>query len=269
MVCRSPPTRLLPRPHLRPHLRPHPLPRPFPPRRRRRPLPRPPTRPRSPSPTPPRRLTRAPDAPSTGGDGGDSVSLPARLGAAAGTPTNLALLALGLGLALVAASPRGPTYRRARREVLERLSHAYDEQHRASEELAEADRLKGEFLSMVSHELRTPLTSVKGFVDTVLLHWEQFPDAQRRELLDRASGRADELTRLISQLLDFAAIDADRVDIDPRPLGVRDSVDAVLADLAPVLADHDVEVDVPAGPVMTGRRATGSRTCWSTCSPTR
>ncbi|MBA2326830.1 MAG: hypothetical protein H0V95_09335, partial [Actinobacteria bacterium] len=173
------------------------------------------------------------------------------LGAAAGTGANLLLLALGLGLALVAANPRGPTYRRARREVLDRLADAYDQQHRAAEELAEANRLKGEFLSMVSHELRTPLTSVKGFVDTVLLHWDRFPEEQRRELLDRASGRADELTRLISQLLDFASIEADRVDVDLRALDVRELVDVVIGDVAPVVADHRIEVEVTEELVMT------------------
>ncbi|MGQ0803021.1 MAG: sensor histidine kinase [Actinomycetota bacterium] len=203
------------------------------------------------------------DEPAAGSDGGpaaadedtgtdaDPVSLPARLGAAAGTGTNLLLLALGLGLALVAASPRGPTYRRARREVLDRLEDAYEQQHRAAAELAEADRLKGEFLSMISHELRTPLTSVKGFVDTVLLHWDRFSEEQRRELLDRASGRADELTRLIGQLLDFASIEADRVDVDLRALDVRERVDAVIGDVAPVVADHRIEVDVTEALVMT------------------
>jgi signal transduction histidine kinase len=195
--------------------------------------------------------TAADDAPETGSGDGPS-SLPARLGAAAGTGTNLLLLALGLGLALLGASPRGPTYRRAQREVLDRLSDAYEQQHRAAEEVAKADRLKGEFLSMVSHELRTPLTSVKGFVDTVLLHWDRFPEDHQRELLGRASGRADELTRLISQLLDFAMIDADRVDVDLRALDVRAAVDAVTADIAPVLADHRIDVDVADGLAMTG-----------------
>ena len=83
-------------------------------------------------------------------------------------------------------------------------ARAYDQERESAEKLARLDRQKGEFLALVSHELRTPLTAVKGFVDTVLEHWQTLPDHRRRELLDRASSNADELNRLVGQLLDFA-----------------------------------------------------------------
>ncbi|MGQ0803020.1 MAG: ATP-binding protein [Actinomycetota bacterium] len=124
-------------------------------------------------------------------------------------------------------------------------AQAYEREREAAAQLAEADRLKGEFLGMVSHELRTPLTVVKGFVDTVLLHWEHLPDERRRELLGRASGNADELNRLVGQLLDFARIDADRVRLEPKILTVRVSAEAALEELGAVLERHRIEVDVP------------------------
>jgi signal transduction histidine kinase len=193
-----------------------------------------------------------PASPQGAGGEGDSgsESLPERLAAAAGSRTNLMLLALGLGVALLGASPRVRTYRRARREVLTRLDDAYEQERQAAKSLAEADRLKGDFLGMVSHELRTPLTAVKGFVDTVLLHWDRFPEERRRDLLERASGNADDLSRLVDQLVDFARIDANQVDVDPRPLVVRSAVEEVVADLAPVLEEHPVEVDAPESVVM-------------------
>lgn len=124
-------------------------------------------------------------------------------------------------------------------------AQAYEHERAGAAQLAEADRLKTEFLAMVSHELRTPLTAVKGFVDTVLLHWDRLPEERRKNLLHRASGNADELARLVSQLLDFSRIDADRVELHPRLLALDDAVDAVLEDLAPVLSKHQVDVDVP------------------------
>jgi signal transduction histidine kinase len=123
-------------------------------------------------------------------------------------------------------------------------AQAYERERLAATQLAEASQRKDEFLSMVSHELRTPLTAAKGFVDTVLLHWDRLPEARRRELLTRASGNADELARLVGQLLDFALVDTDRVELDPQPLAIRATVDEVRADLEPVLAGHRIEVDV-------------------------
>jgi signal transduction histidine kinase len=124
-------------------------------------------------------------------------------------------------------------------------AQAYERERLAAEELADADRRKAEFLGIVSHELRTPLTAVKGFVDTVLLHWDRLPDDRRRDLLAKASGNADDLDRLVGQLLDFARIEADRVKLHPQRLTLRPVVDEVVSSLASTLAEHRVEVAVP------------------------
>ncbi len=126
-------------------------------------------------------------------------------------------------------------------------ARAYDQERESAEKLARLDRQKGEFLALVSHELRTPLTAVKGFVDTVLEHWQTLPDHRRRELLDRASSNADELNRLVGQLLDFARLDAASVRMTRQRIELREEVAHVLDNLAAALAEHPVEMDVPAG----------------------
>jgi two-component system, OmpR family, phosphate regulon sensor histidine kinase PhoR len=124
-------------------------------------------------------------------------------------------------------------------------ARAYDQERESSKKLADLDRQKGEFLALVSHELRTPLTAVKGFVDTVLVHWQQLPEHRQRELLDRASSNADELNRLVGQLLDFSRLDASSVRMTPQPVALPEAVAGVLDDLAPVLAGHRLEADLP------------------------
>jgi signal transduction histidine kinase len=111
-------------------------------------------------------------------------------------------------------------------------------------ELEAADALKSEFLATVSHELRTPLTAAKGFVDTVLLQWDRLDDDQRRQLLQRASANADELARLIDQLLDYSRLDAGTARVLPVDLELAPLVEGVVARMAPVLEDHVVEVEV-------------------------
>ena len=124
-------------------------------------------------------------------------------------------------------------------------AQAYEQQHEAARSLAEADRVKGEFLTMVSHELRTPLTAAKGFIDTVLLHWDRLPDERRRQLLERASGNADELARLVVQLLDFSRMDADRVEVRPQRCMLCTLVDGVIVQAGPVIERHELDVLVP------------------------
>jgi signal transduction histidine kinase len=136
-------------------------------------------------------------------------------------------------------------------------ARSYDRERTAALKLAEATEEKSEFLGVVSHELCTPLTAVKGFVDTVVLHWDRLPETQRRELLDRASTNADELNRLVGQLLDFSRLDGSTVKLSPRSVGVSDVVTTVVGDLGPVLADHRLHVDVDGAVVVADPRAFG------------
>jgi signal transduction histidine kinase len=136
-------------------------------------------------------------------------------------------------------------------------ARSYDRERAAALKLAEATEEKSEFLGAVSHELRTPLTAVKGFVDTVLLHWDRLPEERRRDLLDRASTNADELNRLVGQLLDFSRLDGSRVKLSPRSIAVSDVVASVLDDLGPTLAGHPVSVEADGAVVVADQRAFG------------
>jgi signal transduction histidine kinase len=158
-------------------------------------------------------------------------------------------LALGFGVVLGAA-PYLPRYRRRQRELLAQWALASEREHTVAAKLTEADQQKSEFLALVSHELRTPLTAVKGFVDTVLLHWAQLPDNRRRELLTRASSNADELGRLVRQLMEFGRTESGPIEIAPDKLDVAAAVDLALLGIAPVTAGHRMKVDVPDGLVV-------------------
>jgi signal transduction histidine kinase len=184
-----------------------------------------------------------------GGGGGGGTTLGSAIAGAVTEPVTLVsalTLALGLGV-VVGAAPYLPRYRRRQRELLEQWARASAHERAAAEKLAETDHEKSEFLALVSHELRTPLTAVKGFVDTVVLHWDGLPDERRRELLTRASSNADELGRLVAQLMEFARSEARPIELEPVELSVRGAVDTALHDLEPVVADHVVDVDVPHG----------------------
>ena len=158
-------------------------------------------------------------------------------------------LALGFGV-VVGAAPYLPRYRRRQRELLAQWALASEREHTVAAKLTEADQQKSEFLALVSHELRTPLTAVKGFVDTVLLHWARLPDDRRRELLSRASSNADELGRLVRQLMEFGRTESGPIEIAPDKLDVAAAVDLALLGIAPVTAGHHMKIDVPDGLVV-------------------
>jgi signal transduction histidine kinase len=87
-------------------------------------------------------------------------------------------------------------------------------------ELADdAERVKSDFLASVSHELRTPLTPIRGY--TELLR-RGVPARSRTGYLDEIGNATQRLERIVSLLVDVAAMDAGRYRIAEEDVGVRD-----------------------------------------------
>jgi signal transduction histidine kinase len=125
---------------------------------------------------------------------------------------------------------------------------AFEQERKAAVRLADADRLKSDFVSTVSHELRTPLTSITGFVDTVLLQWDHLDDATKRELLERTAWNAAELRRLIDQVLAFSSLERTGARVDEvRPYDLGAGIADLVAHMAPALRDCPVTVDIEPG----------------------
>lgn len=118
------------------------------------------------------------------------------------------------------------------REQLEQtLRHALNEMSHAKEEAQRAHRVKSEFLAVMSHELRTPLNTVIGYHD-LLAHEIAGPlTPQQRGYLARLKMGAEQLTRLVDQVLNLARIEAgnEELDVDDVELAslVRECIELV------------------------------------------
>jgi len=81
-----------------------------------------------------------------------------------------------------------------------------------------ANKAKSEFLARMTHEIRTPLNGVVG---TARVLENTRLDAQQKHLVDALNVSARSLRALIDNVLDFAKIEARKLDIVLRPLSVR------------------------------------------------
>lgn len=86
---------------------------------------------------------------------------------------------------------------------------------RLNERLKELDRAKTSFFSNISHELRTPLTLLLGPIEDMLNEPHIVPE--NRERLEVVYRGALRLLKLVNNLLDFARIEAGRVQAAFQP----------------------------------------------------
>jgi PAS domain S-box-containing protein len=84
----------------------------------------------------------------------------------------------------------------------------------------ESDRLKTAFLSNMSHEIRTPMNAIVGFSD--LLSDEAIKPEDRRDFIAQINQGADDLMRLIDDIIDIAKIEAGQVNVHISECLIKD-----------------------------------------------
>jgi len=101
-------------------------------------------------------------------------------------------------------------------------ARAYDEERKRAEALAELDRAKTVFFSNVSHEFRTPLTLMLAPVEDLLAKPADEVQPADRAQLALVHRNGQRLLKLVNTLLDFARIEAGRMQasFEPVDLGV-------------------------------------------------
>ena len=118
----------------------------------------------------------------------------------------------------------------------------------AVEQLGHASRVQSDLLANVSHELRTPLTAIVGFSAELVsgtdgpLNPRQFEDALSIQ------ENARRLLKLIDDLIDIAAIGADRLQLQPRPIELTPALNLVVDELRALAGQKGIALNLEPPP---------------------
>lgn len=93
------------------------------------------------------------------------------------------------------------------------ISLQKEELGRTNQALAEANRLKNEFLANISHELRTPLNSIMGYVEMIQSEFYGLVPKTFNDPLERVERNSRRLLNLINDVLDLSKLEAGRENL--------------------------------------------------------
>jgi len=124
------------------------------------------------------------------------------------------------------------------------------ERARAMETLAkveasrESERLRNALLDSVAHDLKTPLTSITAAITTLRSDSLLDPD-QRAEMMAVIEEEAARLDRLVSEAVEMAELDANRIQLNLQKLSIREVIEQAINGLEAQLRTHSVELRLP------------------------
>jgi signal transduction histidine kinase len=115
---------------------------------------------------------------------------------------------------------------------------------REARRLAEtANRAKSEFLGTMSHELRTPLNAIGGYAELLSLGVRGAVNPEQLEDLGRIQRAGRHLQSLISDILNYARLDAGQVQYDLRTVQLEEVIADAEELIAPQLAEAGITFD--------------------------
>ena len=114
-----------------------------------------------------------------------------------------------------------------------------DQMRLAQRAAEEANRSKSAFLATMSHELRSPLSAVLGMAQ--LLQCTEL-DEEQTEFVEAILSSGNALLHIVNDVLDLSKIEAGKLELEARPIAVRELVESCLEWFAPRATSKRIEL---------------------------
>jgi two-component system sensor histidine kinase KdpD len=111
---------------------------------------------------------------------------------------------------------------------------------------AEAESVRNSLLNAISHDLRTPLAVLVGASSSLVDGGETLSEPARRELAASILDESRRMTVLVNNLLDMARLESGSAALARQWSSLEELVGSVLAHMKDTLAQHRVQVMLPA-----------------------
>jgi two-component system sensor histidine kinase ChiS len=126
--------------------------------------------------------------------------------------------------------------------MADQLEVSFTQLEHQNAQLQRLDKLKDEFLANTSHELRTPLNGIIGLTESLIDGATgQLPEPTISNLeIIAFSGRR--LSNLINDILDFSQLKHQNIELQIKPVGIREIVDIVVTLCQPLIGTKNLQL---------------------------
>jgi signal transduction histidine kinase len=113
---------------------------------------------------------------------------------------------------------------------------------RTVEEIAKANRMKTEFVSIASHQLKTPISEMKWETELLVSKFSEGLSEKQKEIIKEISHSGEKMGRLVNDLLDVARIDQGNLPLAKEKIDLCSLIDDAVEAQRPLAAASNVEL---------------------------
>jgi len=114
---------------------------------------------------------------------------------------------------------------------------------RQAEELAQANRLKDEFLAIVSHELRTPLSTIMAWSQLLRLRQQKLDDVTVKKAMSSIERSAKAQVKIVDDILDVSRMIRGQLRLHLDPVNLVCVIEAVIEDMRPTAEEKGIHIE--------------------------
>jgi signal transduction histidine kinase len=119
-----------------------------------------------------------------------------------------------------------------------------EEERQTAGRLEQGDRLKATFLTTISHEMRTPLTVLMGNGLTLEQTWSELDEDSRFELLAGMNTNVRILDGMLTNLLDYARLEAGELWVSFEPFDISAMLRGVCERAKGTVGDRQLRTEI-------------------------
>jgi len=115
---------------------------------------------------------------------------------------------------------------------------------RGVDEMARANKMKTEFVSIASHQLKTPLSEINWELELLVSKFSEGLNEKQEELLKNIGNSNLRMIRMVNDLLDVARIDQGRLPLVKEELDIIEIIEEVIANNKNLASSHNVHINI-------------------------